>query len=71
MAEAAQACGIRVHRGAQVASQQSPILRVNGVEFYRTVAHCQERIVHSENCGLARCRRRASRAASSLRSRVA
>ncbi len=31
-AEAARACGIRVHRGARVASQQSPILRVDRSE---------------------------------------
>jgi hypothetical protein len=30
--EAAQACGIRAHRGARVASQQSPILRVDSSE---------------------------------------
>ena len=71
MAEATQACGIRIDRGARVASQQSPILRVNGVEFYPTVTDCQGQVVHNENCGLARRCRRASRAASSLRSRVA
>lgn len=71
MAEATQTRGIRVHRGAQVASQQSPILRVDGVEFGCAATECQAPVIHSVNSGLARRLRRTSRAASSLRSRVA
>jgi pimeloyl-ACP methyl ester carboxylesterase len=42
----------------EVASQQSPVLRVNGFEFYWTVTSCQGSVVHSENSGSARrCRR--------------
>src|SRR5438045_866728 len=47
--KAAQACGIRVHRGARVASQQSPILRMDQMFVRSFILSCKWDLVSRAN----------------------